>query len=170
MEIWDLYTENRELTGRTHVRGDEIPDGCYHLVVHVWIRNEWGEYLISQRAADRPTFPLMWECTGGSALAGDDSLTAAIREVREETGLVLQPQNGQLLMSLKREDNFDDIWLFRQTFNLADVKLLEGETCGAMLATMDEIRQMKQQGILVPYAFLEEMFHAIQNAGGDKLC
>lgn len=25
MEIWDLYTENRELTGKEHIRGKEIP-------------------------------------------------------------------------------------------------------------------------------------------------
>ena len=74
MELWDLYNENRELLGRDLVRGEEIPEGCYHLVVHVWIRNHKGEYLISQRSADRPTFPLIWECVGGSVLKGEDSL------------------------------------------------------------------------------------------------
>ena len=37
MELWDLYNERRELLGRDLVRGEAIPDGCYHLVVHVWI-------------------------------------------------------------------------------------------------------------------------------------
>ena len=70
MELWDLYDKNRHFTGLDHVRGEEIPQGYYHLVVHVWIRNSRGEYLISQRSADRPTFPLMWECVGGSVLKG----------------------------------------------------------------------------------------------------
>ena len=74
MELWDLYNENRELLGRDHIRGEEIPEGCYHLVVHVWIRNSKGEYLISRRSADRPSFPLLWECVGGSVLKGEDSL------------------------------------------------------------------------------------------------
>ena len=38
MEIWDLYNEKRELTSLEHLRGEEIPEGYYHLVVHVWIR------------------------------------------------------------------------------------------------------------------------------------
>ena len=38
-EIWDLYNENRELLGKDHVRGEQLPIDRYHLVVHVWIRN-----------------------------------------------------------------------------------------------------------------------------------
>ena len=37
-EIWDLYDENRELLGKDHVRGEQLPIDGYHLVVHVWIR------------------------------------------------------------------------------------------------------------------------------------
>ena len=37
-----------------------------------------------------------WETTGGSALAGDDSLTAALRETKEELGIDLDPQKGVL--------------------------------------------------------------------------
>ena len=73
-EIWDLYDENRELLGKDHVRGEQLPIDGYHLVVHVWIRNSKGEYLISQRSANRPTFPLMWECVGGSVVKGEDRL------------------------------------------------------------------------------------------------
>ncbi|MBQ7500806.1 MAG: DNA mismatch repair protein MutT, partial [Clostridia bacterium] len=64
-EIWDLYNEKRELTGLDQIRGEKIPEGYYHLVVHVWIKNAKGEYLISQRSADRTRNPLKWECVGG---------------------------------------------------------------------------------------------------------
>ena len=168
-ELWDVYDENRNPTGRIHRRGDFLSPGDYHLVVHIWLQNPDGRLLLTKRSPNKG-FPNMWECTGGSALAGDDSMTAAVREVREETGICLKPENGQLLMSMLREDNFDDIWLFRQEFDLSQVRLLEGETCGAMLATMDEIRQLKAQGTLVPYAYLEDILHAIENAGGNTTC
>lgn len=32
-EIWDLYNENRELLGKDHVRGEQLPIDGYHLVV-----------------------------------------------------------------------------------------------------------------------------------------
>ncbi len=119
IEIWDLYNEQRHLTGRDHIRGEEIPHGYYHLVVHVWIRNSKGEYLISQRSADRPAHPLKWECVGGSALKGEDSLAAALRETQEEIGLVLSPNNGKIVSSVVgrmvngvRFSDIVDVWLF----------------------------------------------------------
>ena len=36
----------------------------------------------------------MWETTAGCAVAGEDSITAALREVREEVGLELDPADG----------------------------------------------------------------------------
>ena len=119
-ELWDLYNEARERTGLEQVRGEPIPQGYYHLVVHVWIRNSAGKYLISQRSADRPAHPLKWECVGGSALKGEDSLTAALRETQEEVGLTLSPEDGRLVSSVTgrvvngvRFTDIVDVWLFR---------------------------------------------------------
>ena len=85
MEIWDLYNLNGEIIGE-HTRGTMMPENGYHLVVHVWIRNSEGKYLMTKRSANKKTFPLTWECVGGSVLQGEDSFTAALREVREEVG------------------------------------------------------------------------------------
>ena len=118
-EIWDLYNENRELLGKDHIRGEQLPIDGYHLVVHVWIRNSKGEYLISQRSANRPTYPLMWECVGGSVVKGEDSLQGAIREAKEEVGVDLMPENGQVLFTKTRKiiegkifNDIMDVWLF----------------------------------------------------------
>lgn len=113
MEMWDLYDIDRTVIGE-HIRGNELPANSYHLVVHVWIKNNQGKYLISQRAKNRPTFPLMWECVGGSVLKGETSLQGALRETAEEVGIELLPQNGKLLFSNIRKQFNDivDVWLF----------------------------------------------------------
>ena len=49
MELFDLYTAEREKTGKTMVRGDRTPDGYYRLVVHVCIFDREGRMLIQQR-------------------------------------------------------------------------------------------------------------------------
>ena len=148
MELWDLYTENREPTGRTHIRGDKIPDGFFHLTVHVWIRNFKGEYLISQRAANRPTFPLMWETVGGSVLAGEDSLTGAIREAKEEVGLDLSPESGRLLFTKlrsiingKQYRDIVDVWLFHYDENLSSPTATD-EVAQSKWMNAEEIKEL----------------------------
>lgn len=118
-EIWDLYNEKRELIGKEHIRGEQLPIDGYHLVVHVWIRNAKGEYLISQRSASRPTYPLMWECVGGSVVKGEDSLMGALREAKEEVGVALEPGKGRVLFTKVRKiiegkiyNDIMDVWLF----------------------------------------------------------
>lgn len=154
-EIWDVYDKNRNLTGRTHRRGDPLPEGDYHLVVHVWIQNSSGQFLLTKRSPNKG-FPNMWETTGGSALAGDDSLSAALREVREETGLTILPENGKCLMTYQGSDYITDVWLFRHDCPMEEVVLQEGETCGAMFADKEEILRLKKEGILVPFRYLDE--------------
>ena len=118
-EIWDLYSENRELLGKDHIRGEQLPIDGYHLVVHVWIRNSKGEYLISQRSANRPTYPLMWDCVDGSVVKGEDSLQGVLREAKEEVGIDLLPEKGQVVLSDIKKIEFGkvvnkivDVWLF----------------------------------------------------------
>lgn len=154
-ELWDVYDENRNLTGRTHVRGEDLQPGEYHLVVHVWIRNRNGQFLMTRRSPNKG-FPLLWETTGGSALAGDDSLTAALREVKEETGLTLAAGNGRIVRQYSGTDHHVDVWLFEQDVALDNVILQEGETCGKRLSSREEILSGLADGTVVPYNYAKE--------------
>lgn len=159
-ELWDLYDENRILTGKLHRRGEILPKGYYHLVAHVWVVNADGKFLITKRSSEKG-FPNMWECTGGSALAGDDSMTAALREVREETGLILEPEKGMRILSVRKGDYFRDVWVFRHSFELSQVTLQPGETVDKCLADREEILKRYHNGEFVPYDYLEELFSRI---------
>ena len=157
MEIWDLYTKDGQPTGRTHRRGDPLPTGFYHPGVHVWIKNSKGQYLMSQRATDRPTFPLKWECVGGSMLAGEDSLTGAIREVREELGITLDPNQGKLLFTEARDVvagvpfyDYMYFWLFRYDGNFSLEDASTPEVAQAKWMTVEEIQEFQVNGKLAP--------------------
>lgn len=158
-ELWDVYDENRNLTGRTQRRGDALESGDYHLVVYIWVMDHEGNFLLTKRSPNKG-FPNLWETTGGSALAGDDSLTAALREVKEETGLTLHSECGQCILTEKGENFFGDYWLFQQDFNLDEVVLQEGETCDKMRADEDTIRALRSEGKFVPCRHLDEIFAA----------
>lgn len=88
MEIWDAYLRDGTKAGVDLVRGEPIPEGLYHLVSDVLVRHRDGDYLLMQRSFDKPNYGGAWEATaGGSALKGEDALSCAIRETKEETGI-----------------------------------------------------------------------------------
>jgi len=170
-ELWDILDEKGIVTGRLHKRGEPMNEGEYHLEVCVWIENDDGKYLISQRSPNK-TFPNMWECTGGNAIAGDDSLTTALKEVKEELGIILEPQNGRMIRhhlpcGSGNCQGLIDVWLFRQNVDISTVILAPDETCNAMWASRDEINRMIDDGIFITGGFFE-LFDDIQM--GDAKC
>ena len=88
VELWDVFDENGIPTGKTALRGRSVlAPGEYHLVVHIWVISKSGLFLIQRRADDKKLMPGEWAATGGAAVAGEDSLTAARRELLEELGI-----------------------------------------------------------------------------------
>lgn len=161
-ELWDVYNRDRQKTGRVHRRGEPLPPGDFHLVVHIWVRDKDGKYLLTKRSPNKG-FPNLWEAPGGSALVGDDSLTAALREAREETGLTLLPENAVLAEARQWTDHFTDIWLFRQDFSLDDITLAEGETCDARKATAAEVLQLYNEGSFFPVDDLPQLLEKLES-------
>lgn len=155
-EVWDIMDENRKPTGRTHRRGDKMQKGDYHLIVGTWIQNSKGEFLIQKRSENKG-FPNMWECQGGSATAGDSSLSAAIREAKEECGIELLPENAQLVTTYKGDTFFKDTWLFTQEFDIKKARVQEGETCDLMVADKAKIRELVANNKFTPNESLEKL-------------
>ena len=156
MELWDLYNEKREPLGKTHVRGEKLPEGAYHIVVHVWIKNHAGQFLMSRRAASRRSFPLMWETVGGSVTAGENSREGALREVFEEVGIDLSQSEGRLVFSQtrgvidgKRFGDILDVWLFEYDKDADLERATTDEVAETKWLFPDEIKKLSDDGELV---------------------
>lgn len=88
MEKWNGYLRSGELTDKILIKGEEIPDGYYHLGCEVLVKHIDGDYLILKRDANKESYPNFYEATaGGSAIFGEDSIQCATRELFEETGI-----------------------------------------------------------------------------------
>lgn len=112
-EWWDLTDAAGIPTGRTHRRGDPgFPAGLFHVVSAVCVVRSDGLVLITQRAATKD-WPLMWEFPAGSALAGETSRDAAVRELREETGLDAAGESLELVGRLTEESALLDLYVVR---------------------------------------------------------
>ena len=144
METWDILDENGNMTGKTITRGENLGDGEYHLIVHIWIINSKGEILIQKRSKNLKFAPERWAITGGSAIQGEDSITAACRETKEELGIDIHPIYKPI--SHKRNSDFTDIWVVKQEINLEDIKLQKEEVCDVKWVTVEELRDMIYKG------------------------
>ena len=161
MEYWDLYNNKREKLNKIHSRMEKLNEGEYHIVVNIWIKNDQNEIILTQRHQEKD-FPLKWECTGGSVIAGEDSITGALREVEEEIGLKLKKENGELICSVKRENDFKDIYLFKETINIEEAKLQDKEVIDIKWVTKEELTKMVEnkeiaEPIIYDINILEEM-------------
>ena len=152
MELFDLYTADRVKTGKTMVRGEPVPEGCYRIVVHICIFNEQGQMLIQQRQPFKDGWSNMWDVTvGGSAVAGDDSRSAAERETREERGLVLDLSDVRPTLTIHWEHGFDDYYVLNMTPDLDSLRLQYEEVQRVCWADREEIMQMIDDGRFIPY-------------------
>lgn len=144
METWDILDENGNMTGKTITRGENLRKGEYHLVVHIWIINGKGEILIQKRPKNLIFAPGKWAITGGSAIEGEDSITAACRETKEELGINIHPIYKPIRH--KRNNDFTDIWVVKQEINLEDTKLQKEEVSDVKWVTVEELRDMIYKG------------------------
>lgn len=165
LELWDIYDENKQKTGRTMKRNDWcLKDGEYHLTVLGVVARKDGKFLITKRVMTKAWAPGWWEVSGGAAMAGEDSEDAVRREVLEETGMDVSGWDGGYLFTYKREnpgegDNyFVDVYRFIGEFEEGDVHPQEEETDGFMLATLEEIQEFARQGIFLHYDSIKEAF------------
>ena len=152
MELFDLYTADREKTGRTMVRGEPTPEGFYRMVVHVCIFDPEGRMLIQQRQPFKRGWSDLWDVSvGGSAVSGDSSRSAAERETREELGLEIDLKNVRPTLTVHFEHGFDDIYVLTMPVDLSALKLQYEEVQAVRWAAEDEILQMIDDGRFIPY-------------------
>ena len=152
MELWDLYDRDLQKTAETHQRGLPLPEGRYHMVVHVVIFSTDGRMLIQQRQPFKEGWPDMWDVSvGGSAVTGDTSHTAAQREVLEELGLALDLSHERPKLTIHFSVGFDDVYTVVQDVDLTTLTLQESEVQAVRWAEEEEIHQMIDDGRFIPY-------------------
>lgn len=160
MEYWDIYDINRNKTGKIIKRGERMLEGEYHLIVHIWIKNSNNQFLVQQRSENVKN-PLIWSTTGGSAISGEDSYTAALREVKEELGINLEEEQGYLFdVDIYEEDNqkyISDTYLYFIDVDEKQLHLQKEEVRQVKYLSIPEIKEMMDKGEFFIYNYLDKL-------------
>ena len=145
-EYWDLLDQNRNPLGTLHRRGDPLPAGARHLCVEV-ITLCRGRMLTTRRHPQKHNGGF-WEVTTGSALAGETSRAAAVRELYEETGIRAAEGDFRLLDTDRDKSTIYHFYCLKRYVPLREVVLLPGETDDAMWASFGKIHWMIRRGMI----------------------
>lgn len=149
VEYWDLYDRNMQKTGEVIQRGKTVPEGKYHLVCEIAVIDNMGRILLTKRHPDKP-YPLYWECSGGSVLAGETPIDGAVRELFEETGIKAEKEELTELGIIYGNHAIYFNYLLRRDIELSSVVLQSDETVDAKLADKAEYERMVSEKSIVP--------------------
>ncbi len=149
MEIWDGYRADGTPFGIDLIRGEPVPEGVYFLVVEILVRHTGGEYLLMRRDLRKPAFPGYFEATaGGAAQKGEDPLTAALRELREETGIEAEALEPIANMLYRQMICYQ--YLCVTDCDKDSITLQEGETIGYKWVSESEFIEFISSGDMIP--------------------
>ena len=161
-EYWDILDKDGNFTGRRmkRERFNHFRPGQYHLVVHIWVKNSKGEYLIQKRSEDRQPMPGEWAATGGSVRSGEESRVAAMRELKEELGICVRENEIHFCTRLTRKNSFVDVWSATVDAELSSLVLQTEEVQEAKWVSEDVLKDMIESGEFHNYgtAYFDTIF------------
>jgi isopentenyldiphosphate isomerase len=118
----------------------------WHLAAHVWVVNPQGEILFQQRSINNRNFPGMWDISAaGHVLANETVIQGAIREAKEELGLVIQPyQLAEIHRANSTSGNhhLHTVFVCLLDVKLDELKFLDGEVENARYIHWHDLAQM----------------------------
>lgn len=174
-EYFDILDEIGNKTGKIKLRNEVHRDGDWHKAVHIWIINQNNEILLQRRCATKDSNPNMLDIScAGHLTAGDDSITGAIRELKEELNLDINPTELIFIKTLKNESKysetfinreFNDIYILKTNKNINDMKFQESEISEIIFVTYEQFKEMinnKQSDLLMHNEEFKILFDIIE--------
>lgn len=159
----------KEMIDEYNYRGEKIgvvdkdiahEKGLWHKSVHVWLINDKNEILLQYRCAEKKLYPNTWDCSfAGHISAGENSIQAVQREGKEEIGIDVDLEKLNFILTnrecIKYEDinsnEFVDIFLLRQNFNLDEIKFQKEEVSDAKYVSLEEFFDLIDNDKLLPH-------------------
>lgn len=158
LEYFDLLDAEGNPIGTIKERSEVHRDGDWHKAIHIWIMNQNGEILLQRRCETKDSDPNMLDIScAGHLSAGDSSIKGALRELKEELSLEIDPNELVFIKTLQRswkdnhgfvDNEYDDLYILRTNKKIEE-----------MVYQKEEISEI----FFVPYQKFKEMVASRQS-------
>ncbi len=173
METFDVVDDNGNPTGKTVDRKTAHREGIPHRTAHVWIvrkRNARIEILLQKRCMWKDSFPGCYDISSaGHIPAGVDYIPSALRELKEELGLTVNPEElvecGQKKLVIRTQfhgEPFVDyqisrIFLLWRDFEESEITLQKEEIDSIMWMDFEACKQAVEKNTIPNCIDMEEL-------------
>lgn len=155
-EFLDVLDSNGSPTGVAKPRSEIHKAGDWHRAVHVWIINGQGELLVQKRSLNKESNPNKWDISvAGHLSAGETSGATALKEIKEEMGLVVSKAKLQLLFRLTQQkvlnngtylnNEFNDVYLLKHDLDSSQAKFQVEEISEIKWIKVSELERVLQE-------------------------
>lgn len=164
-EVLDIYNEDGLPTGKRIFRGNPVKNGEYTLSVHMFIYNSKGMFILQKRSKKKKSLPGIWGVTCGAVASGEDSITAGIREAKEELGLELERDQFVFVEKIKRRYGFVDIYFVKAKFDINKCILQSDEVESIKLSSPKELLNIIMSSPNINSTYSAAVKHAMEAHG-----
>ncbi|MFA5886505.1 MAG: NUDIX domain-containing protein [Patescibacteria group bacterium] len=149
-ELFDIYDEQNKPLGMTKSRSIVHKDGSWHRVVHIYVINDQGQYLVHLRSPYKDLHPNCWDARlGGHVVAGMDYDQTAIEELKQEIGITVS-LNNLISSKIHKSDNgtnreHSKIYFYKYNGELTDLQFNDNEVVEVKWMSPDDIIKSIEQ-------------------------
>ncbi len=164
MEYIDVLDENGIKTGEILSRKEIHQRGLWHRAIVIAIINENNEVLLQQRSINKDKNAGLWDISvAGHISTGQDSVSAAAREINEEISVGLQAKvsitDFRYIFSYRVSQKFADDYVENQFYDFfilrknslraKDITLQKSEVQDAKFVSLQELEEILQTDCIV---------------------
>lgn len=171
MEYIDIYDENNNPLKNSKEKTQAHEEGDFHRTAHIWIINDNKELLLQKRSANKKSHPNCWDISGaGHIRTGEDVLDGAIRELKEELGVIAKKNDLHFIATIKSTKNpknkeFQYVYLLKCNNKIEDYVFEDNEVSEVKYVFYEKLEKMvekRTEGLLIHEDEYKELFKYIR--------
>ena len=179
MEYVDIFDKNNNATGEIKEKTRAHEDGNFHRTAHIWIINDKKELLLQKRSATKKSHPNCWDISGaGHIRAGESIINGAIRELKEELGVVATEEDFEYIATIKSIKNpknmeFQYVYLLKCNKTIEEYTFEDDEVSEVKYVFYEELEKMvkeRTEGLLIHEDEYKKLFEYIRQNIMEENC
>lgn len=159
-------------TGEIKEKTKAHEEGNFHRTAHIWIMNDKKEVLLQKRSATKKSHPNCWDISGaGHIRAGETVIEGAIRELKEELGILANEKDFKFIAVVKstknpRNQEFGYVYLLKSNNEIKDYTFEDDEVSEVNYVYFEDLEKMvanRVEGLLIHEEEYKKLFEFIRN-------